>query len=62
MSRRGDWVVVKAVGVDPVEPRNHAVCTRCGERFVFDLPMKIVTFCEVSKGFVKAHQDCKEAT
>jgi len=54
-------VVVVEAGIDRDEPRAHARCNRCGERFVFPLPMRIQSFVEVSKGFVRAHRDCRAA-
>lgn len=56
--RKGDWVFVVMAGVDPVEPRQHGVCKRCGERLVFTLPMQVDVFVAMTRAFVKAHSHC----
>ena len=58
-ARKGDWVFVVMAGVDPAEPRQHAVCKRCGERLVFQLPMRITVFVAMTRAFVKVHSFCK---
>lgn len=55
----GYWCVVVMAGVDVEEPRPHMRCTRCGERMVSVLPLKLLTYVEAMKGFLRAHTECK---
>lgn len=57
-ARKGDWVLVVMAGVDPVEPRPHFVCKRCGDRHAIELPMRMDWFGEMGKAFVKIHKQC----
>lgn len=53
------WVFAVMANTDPVEQRPHLHCTRCDERMVTSLPMKLQTYIEVTKGFSRAHAECK---
>jgi hypothetical protein len=59
MKEEQDWVFVVMAGVSVAEPRPHLHCTRCGERLVTVLPLKVDTYLEVSRGFMRAHRNCK---
>jgi hypothetical protein len=56
--RREDWTRIVSEGVDPSEPRTHIVCTRCGERFVMELPIAVTIMVAIVRGFVKLHRYC----
>ena len=56
--RPGDHVIILAEGVSKVQPRAHALCQHCGERFLIQFPQRIETFVEVGRGFVRAHVRC----
>lgn len=53
------WVKAVMAGSDPVEPRPHLHCERCDERTVTILPQRVETYVEMSKGFIRAHKNCK---
>ena len=59
ISEMPDWRIVVMADVDPEEPRPHMRCTRCGERMVTVLPLKLLTYVEMMKGFLRAHTKCK---
>ncbi len=50
------WCIMEAG-----EDGKRFVCERCGQRYVFELPMSITQFCRLSKAFIELHRDCKEA-
>lgn len=53
------WIVAVMGGVEPEEMRPHLHCERCGERAVTTLPLRIETYVEMSRGFIRAHASCK---
>lgn len=55
------WVVAVMADVSPDERRPHLLCERCGERLVQELPIKVTTYVEVAKGFIRAHESCEAA-
>lgn len=59
MKKESNWCFAVMANAEPAEPRPHLHCTRCGERMVTTLPMKVETFIEVIKAFNRAHAKCK---
>jgi hypothetical protein len=59
---REEWIFEVAAGVDPKEPRPHAVCRRCGERFVHTFPMRVDTYIETARAFSRVHRRCPAPT
>lgn len=61
-AKKTDWVVIVLVGTHHTIRETHWHCQRCGERVVIPTPLAIATFAELSNGYVRAHQNCREGS
>ena len=59
MSKEVNWCFAVMADSDPKEPRPHIHCERCGERLITILPIRVETYAEVIKGFLRAHSHCQ---
>jgi len=48
-----EWVVVSKDG-------KKMACERCGETYPIAVPVRVSTFIELSKAFVRAHESCEK--